>query len=101
VDVTRVGRVRVPVAHNAQDAGKIRLQHLDNNHPDANAKDPHAVTAARRAPTSARSSSTGPMLRAWRLAPGQHPRIGVERSLYPVAVVRVDVYVRDALGALP
>jgi hypothetical protein len=42
MDVTRAGRVRVRIAHNAQDAGKIRLQHLDNNHPDARAKDPQA-----------------------------------------------------------
>jgi hypothetical protein len=39
VDVTRVG---VRIAHNAQDAGKTRLQHLDNNHLDARAKDPQA-----------------------------------------------------------
>ena len=30
----------------------------------------------------------------------QHPRIGVERGLHPVAVVRVDVHVADPLGAL-
>ena len=31
----------------------------------------------------------------------QHPRVGVERGLHPVAVVRVDVHVGDAPGALP
>ena len=30
----------------------------------------------------------------------EHPRIGVERGLHPVAVVRVDVHVGDPLGAL-
>ena len=30
----------------------------------------------------------------------QHPRIGVERGLHPIAVVRVDIHVGDALGAV-
>jgi hypothetical protein len=42
VDVTRIGPVRVRLAHNAQDAAKIRLQHLHNNHLDASAKNPQA-----------------------------------------------------------
>ncbi len=34
-------------------------------------------------------------------ADGQYPRVVIKRGLYPVAVVRVDVHVGDALGALP
>ena len=36
VDVT--GRARLRIAHDAQDARQTRLQHIDNNHPDATAK---------------------------------------------------------------
>ena len=43
VEVIQVGRMRVQVAHNAQDAAKIRLQHLHNNHPDATANDPQSL----------------------------------------------------------
>ena len=33
------------IAHNAQDARRIRLQHINNNHPDATAKDSQAPLA--------------------------------------------------------
>jgi len=54
VDVT--GRAQVRIAHDAQDARKPGLQHINNNHPDAPAKHtqtPHAGTDPLR-PSSAR-----------------------------------------------
>jgi len=40
VPVDMTGRDRSRIAHNAQDAGKTGLPHIDNNHPDATAKHP-------------------------------------------------------------
>ena len=33
----------LPIAHNAQNARRTRLQHINNNHPDATAKDPQHI----------------------------------------------------------
>ena len=38
VDVIRGAVPSLLITHHAQDARKIRLQHIDNNHPDATAK---------------------------------------------------------------
>jgi len=40
VEVTRAARTRRGIAHSAQDARKIRLQHINNSHPNATANDP-------------------------------------------------------------
>jgi hypothetical protein len=40
VSVASVTRARRGISHGIQDARKIRLQHLDNSHPHAAAKDP-------------------------------------------------------------
>jgi hypothetical protein len=40
VDVTRAA---LRIAHDVQDAGTSRLQHIDNNHLNAIAKDPRAM----------------------------------------------------------
>ena len=39
VGVTRAAVTRLLIAHDAQDARGISLQHIDNNHPNATAKD--------------------------------------------------------------
>ena len=39
VGVIQAAVASLLIAHNAQDARGIRLQHLNNNHPDATAKD--------------------------------------------------------------
>jgi hypothetical protein len=43
VDVTRATGARLGIAHDAQDARTIRLQHIDNNHPDATANNPQPL----------------------------------------------------------
>ena len=40
VSVASVTPARLRISHGIQDARKIRLQHLDNSHPHAAAKDP-------------------------------------------------------------
>jgi hypothetical protein len=43
VDVTWAARAALRIAHGVQDAGTSRLQHIDNNHLNAIAKDPRAM----------------------------------------------------------
>ena len=56
VPVAGTGRAQARIAHDVQDARKTRLQHIDNNHPNAIANDPQTAAPAkaqRRAGTMA------------------------------------------------
>jgi hypothetical protein len=44
--VTWAGGPTPRIAHAVQDAGSGRLQHIDNNHPNAIANDPQAAASA-------------------------------------------------------
>ena len=44
VGVIRAAVASLLIAHDAQDARKIRLQHINNNHPSAVAKDSQSPT---------------------------------------------------------
>jgi hypothetical protein len=44
--VSWAGRAPPQIVHAVQDAGKSRLQHLDNNHPSAIANDPQTAASA-------------------------------------------------------
>jgi hypothetical protein len=61
VDVTRAGRSQLRIAHDTQDARTLRLQHINNNHPDATAKDPQSTMSQHRPAPSTRRRM--PMLR--------------------------------------
>ena len=43
VDVTRAARAQLRIAHDAQHARQIRLQHIDNNHQNATANDSQMI----------------------------------------------------------
>jgi hypothetical protein len=57
VGVMRAVRVQVRIAHDAQGARRIRLQHVDNSHPDATAKHPQPPDTA--GPGARDSTSSG------------------------------------------
>jgi hypothetical protein len=44
--VTRAGGARLRIAHDAQNARAIRLQHIDNNHPYATASHPQPTLSS-------------------------------------------------------
>jgi hypothetical protein len=45
VAVAGTGWAKLRIAHNAQDARKNGLQHINNNHPNATAKEPQSRSA--------------------------------------------------------
>ncbi len=59
VEVTQATGGRLRIAHNAQDVRLVVLQHIDNNHPNATAKDPQNAMSWRRRASEAVDAGVG------------------------------------------